>query len=78
MGCVEGAPLVCDNGLYCDGAETCDPELGCQASVPVVCDDGVSCTLDACNEETDSCDAIADNSSCDDLIACTDDMCTAE
>ena len=33
---------VCDDGLYCNGAETCDAVLGCQVGTPIVCDDGVS------------------------------------
>ncbi|UCC32068.1 MAG: S8 family serine peptidase, partial [Phycisphaerales bacterium] len=31
----------CDNGLYCDGVETCHPLLDCQAGTTVDCDDGV-------------------------------------
>ncbi|NOX58756.1 MAG: S8 family serine peptidase, partial [Planctomycetes bacterium] len=46
----------CDNGLFCDGAETCDVLLDCQAGTAVDCNDGVGCTLDSCNEGTDSCD----------------------
>ncbi|MEE8526307.1 MAG: GEVED domain-containing protein, partial [Thermoanaerobaculia bacterium] len=46
---------LCDNGLFCDGTETCDAALGCQMGTAVDCDDGVSCTNDACDESTDSC-----------------------
>ncbi|MCP3937285.1 MAG: RHS repeat protein, partial [Actinomycetia bacterium] len=52
---------ACDNGLFCDGTETCDETLGCQAGTAVDCDDGVSCTVDACNEATDACDNITDD-----------------
>ncbi|GAG15586.1 unnamed protein product, partial [marine sediment metagenome] len=31
----------CDNGLYCDGAETCHVTLGCQSGTAIDCDDGV-------------------------------------
>jgi hypothetical protein len=41
--------LLCANGLYCDGVETCDPVLDCQAGIPVAVDDGVSCTDDGCD-----------------------------
>jgi cysteine-rich repeat protein len=51
---------ACDDGLFCNGAETCDALLDCQAGTAVDCDDGVGCTTDACNEGTDSCDNIAD------------------
>ncbi|MCA9580544.1 MAG: hypothetical protein KC416_02040 [Myxococcales bacterium] len=38
----------CDDGLYCNGQETCD-EGTCQAGTPPA-DDGISCTVDACDE----------------------------
>jgi hypothetical protein len=56
---------LCDNGLFCDGAETCDPALGCLAGTPVDCGDGIGCTVDACNEATDACDHVADDALCD-------------
>ncbi len=54
----------CDNGLWCDGAETCDAVNDCQAGTPVDCNDGVGCTVDSCNEGTDSCDNTPDDGSC--------------
>ncbi len=54
---------TCDNGMFCDGNETCDPILDCQMGSPPSCDDGVVCTEDSCNAETDSCDnTVQDNS----------------
>ena len=32
---------LCDDGLYCNGSETCHATLGCQAGANVNCDDGV-------------------------------------
>jgi agmatine/peptidylarginine deiminase len=61
---------LCDNGLYCDGAETCDAVLDCQAGTPVDCSDGVGCTVDSCNETTDSCESTANDSLCDDALYC--------
>ncbi len=61
---------VCDNGLFCDGAEVCDTALGCQNAPPIDCDDGVGCTADACNEATDSCDNVADDAVCDNGLFC--------
>ena len=56
----------CDDGAFCNGAETCNVPSGtCQAGAPVVCDDGVACTDDACNEATDSCGFSANDSNCD-------------
>ncbi|MCP4661340.1 MAG: hypothetical protein GY856_38545, partial [bacterium] len=55
----------CNDGLYCNGAETCDIGSGtCQDGTPVTCDDGVACTDDSCNESTDSCDYTANDANC--------------
>jgi len=64
----------CQNGRYCDGVEHC-PFGFCQAGPLVDCSDGVNCTVDACNEETDSCDHEVDDSACDDSNPCTTDSC---
>ncbi len=61
---------LCSNGVYCDGAETCNPLLGCQAGAWVNCYDGVSCTVDSCNETTDSCDNVPDDEACSNGIFC--------
>ncbi|HUU83801.1 MAG TPA: S8 family serine peptidase [Phycisphaerae bacterium] len=61
---------ACDDGAFCNGAETCNVTLGCQAGTPVDCDDGVACTDDSCNEGTDSCDNIAADANCDDGLFC--------
>ena len=44
----------CDNGLWCDGAETCHVTSGCQVGTAPDCNDGVGCTSDSCNDGTDS------------------------
>jgi hypothetical protein len=59
----------CDDGLACNGAETC-VEGTCQAGTPSVCDDGVSCTVDTCNEPGGDCSYVAYNSLCDDGLYC--------
>jgi hypothetical protein len=61
---------ACDDGLFCNGTETCDLTLDCQAGTPVDCDDGVGCTADSCNEETNSCDNAPDDAACDDGLFC--------
>jgi subtilisin-like proprotein convertase family protein len=38
----------CDDGLFCNGAETCSPTLGCQAGTD-------PCGGGTCNETTDTC-----------------------
>ncbi len=61
---------ACDNGLFCDGIETCDSLRGCLAGVTVDCDDGVVCTVDVCNEITNACDNTANNVACDNGLFC--------
>ncbi len=69
---VEGTPCT-DNGLFCDGAETCDV-LGACVSAGDPCGSG-QCA--ACNE-TDHC-IIDEGANCDDNIACTgSDLCQAD
>ena len=54
----------CDNGLYCDGAETCNVSGQCQVGTLVVCNDDLACTTDICNEGTDRCDYIPNHAVC--------------
>jgi len=61
---------ACDDGLFCNGAETCSATLDCQAGTNVDCSDGVGCTSDSCNEGTDSCDNVPSDAACDDGLAC--------
>jgi streptogramin lyase len=46
---------LCDNRLFCDGAETCDLALGCQRGMAPNCDDGNACTVDRCDSTTNRC-----------------------
>jgi hypothetical protein len=66
---------VCQNGLFCDGIEACDPMngapgTGCVTGVAVNCNDSIACTQDACNEATNSCDHLANNAACSNNIHC--------
>jgi len=53
--------VECDDGLFCNGAETCDPAnaaantMGCVLGALVDCIDGVDCTADSCDEERRAC-----------------------
>ena len=60
----------CDDGLYCNGTESCVGSV-CQPGEPVVCNDNISCTDDSCDENTDLCSHIANNANCDDGFFCT-------
>ena len=61
---------LCDDGLFCNGAETCDAALDCQAGTAPDCDDGVSCTVDSCNETIDQCQSEADDALCQNGLYC--------
>jgi hypothetical protein len=65
--CSEDA--YCDDGLYCNGTETCVQGI-CQSGAAPDCDDGVNCTVDSCNKDTDSCDHVANDGLCDDGVFC--------
>lgn len=69
----------CDDGLFCNGAETCNLGTGnCQSGSAPNCNDGVACTDDSCNEGTDSCNNVANNANCDDGLFCNgDETCHA-
>ena len=59
----------CDNGLYCDGAEPCDPLTGCEpGSVPCV-------APQVCDEDLDACTGCSSDQGCDDGSPCTADQC---
>ncbi len=51
--------LLCDNGVFCDGAEICNPMIrSCVPSPPIRCEDGDPCTANACDEMTRSCTSV--------------------
>ncbi len=75
----------CDDGIYCNGVETCS--LGvCQSGTPLTCNDGVSCTTDSCDEinnrclfNNSECSCSVENQAinCNDNNVCTNDLCNA-
>ncbi len=59
-GCFESMPCdnddQCDDGVFCNGVETCEPEFGCRpAEAPPLCNDSMDCTMDSCDAELDMC-----------------------
>ncbi len=68
--CTAGTPLTCNNGLFCDGLETCDAINGCQDGADPLVDDGVACTDDSCDETADKVVHTPVDSRCSD-----DDVC---
>ena len=70
---------ACDNGLFCDGAESCDVELGCVDGEVPDCDDRTFCTEDSCDEEADVCAHAPNDLACDDGVFCDGfEVCDAE
>lgn len=61
---------LCNNGLFCDGTEVCNPESGCQPGTPVICNDNVACTNDVCDENIDQCVYTPNNNFCLDALFC--------
>ncbi|UCF35003.1 MAG: hypothetical protein JSV78_06790, partial [Phycisphaerales bacterium] len=57
MDCPEQIPCSvpedCDDGLFCNGVGDCYMGICVYDDLP--CDDGVPCTVDDCDEETDTC-----------------------
>jgi cysteine-rich repeat protein len=74
--CAPGPPLDCDDGLFCNGVEVCSSPSGCVPGVLDV-DDGVACTVDGCDEGTDTITHAPDDLSCEDADACTAGSCDA-
>ena len=63
------ASASCDDGLFCNGVESCESGA-CQAGVPPDCDDGIACTIDSCSEYYASCVHQPDSRLCDDGLWC--------
>ena len=77
--CGTGVPCVedgdCDDGLFCNGAESCTDEC-CQTGQPPDCDDEIGCTDDSCDEVNNVCvhtpidDRCPSDLYCDGVIVC--------
>ncbi len=69
--CESGEALICDDQQFCNGQESCDPEIGCVSGPPPIVDDGVDCTDDVCDESNDNVVHGPNNALCDDFEFCT-------
>ncbi len=61
---------LCDDGAFCNGSESCNTTTDCQAGTAPSTSDGIACTVDACNETTDSITHTPSNALCDDGAFC--------
>jgi cysteine-rich repeat protein len=57
--CAGGTDAECDNGVYCDGVEKCEPQtLHCDIGTSIECpDDGDPCTSERCTEANQRCES---------------------
>ena len=64
--------IECDDGKFCNGEEMCSPGLGCIAAPGTAPDqsDGIFCTVDACDEATDTITHTPVDAACDDGKFC--------
>lgn len=59
--CVDGTCVyepddsVCADGEFCNGAEVCNPMAGCEFAAQGPCNDDDVCTIDVCEEATETC-----------------------
>ena len=54
--CVNAADSsLCSDGMFCNGAEVCAPDLGCRPGLPRKCSDADVCTVDYCDEQAKRC-----------------------
>ena len=49
-------PGMCDDGVFCNGVEQCDPRDGCVPGPRETCNDMDVCTIDRCNEAERMCE----------------------
>ena len=71
----ETGNALCDNGMYCDGQETCGGASGCINGTPIDCNaSGDQCNSGKCDEITDKCIAVPANEgqSCNDGLYCNE------
>jgi hypothetical protein len=69
--------LLCQDRVFCNGAEVCSPGDGCVLGTDP-CQDDIECTTNRCDEPSQSCHVDVDNSICDDNFDCTTDICIKE
>jgi hypothetical protein len=60
----------CSDGLFCNGAEICVAGA-CQLGTPPPEDDGIDCTVDFCDEDSDTIVHDPNDAFCDDGLFCT-------
>ena len=70
-----GRDSECDDGQFCNGAETCNPRVGCASGTAPTTLGLPACANESCDEANDRLVLTAVNSRCADASPCTDDVC---
>lgn len=78
--CPGGEDIECDDGQFCNGAETCNgTDYFCEPGELPFCGDEASCTHDSCDpaamEGAGACVFQRIDTSCEDFITCTTNFC---
>jgi cysteine-rich repeat protein len=76
--CETGEDLVCDDAKFCNGVESCDEEVGCLPGTPPELDDAIGCTVDSCDESTDSIKHKKTDALCEGGGLCKVDYCDVD
>ena len=71
-----GRDSDCDDNLFCNGDETCNPRVGCVAGVAPLTANRPACAEEECDEVNDVVVVTPFNSRCGDNSPCTDDICS--
>jgi hypothetical protein len=73
-----GRDSECDDGLFCNGRETCNPRVGCASGTPPTTADLPACANESCDEANDRLVLTPVHGRCADTSPCTDDICDVE
>jgi hypothetical protein len=68
--CLAGQNVNCDDGLFCNGLESCNALSGCTTGLAPVLADAFDCTIDHCDEELDQIVHVPVHALCDDDKFC--------
>jgi hypothetical protein len=73
-----GRDSDCDDGAFCNGAETCNPRVGCVEGRAPSTGHLAACADEVCDEVNDRLVITPVHARCADNSPCTDDVCVAD
>ena len=66
----EANDSLCDDGYFCNGKEYCDFKIDCQNNTLLNLDDSIACTIDKCDENSQTISHTPNDSMCNDSDFC--------